>query len=111
MIYIGSDHAGFDLKSEIINFVKNDLKMDIEDLGSFSKDSVDYPDYAVEVCKKVIKNNSLGILICSTGSASVYRQIELRALDVLYVLKNILHQWQENITMQMYLLLEARLLV
>ncbi len=55
------------LKTEIINFIKKDLKMDIEDLGCYSKESVDYPDYAVEVCKKVIKNNSVGILICSTG--------------------------------------------
>ncbi len=67
MIHIGSDHAGFDLKTEIINFIKKDLKMNIEDLGCYSKESVDYPDYAVEVCKKVIKNNSVGILICSTG--------------------------------------------
>lgn len=67
MIYIGSDHGGYDLKNELIVFVKNDLKMDIEDLGCFSKESVDYPDFAIEVCKKVIKNNSMGILICSTG--------------------------------------------
>lgn len=67
MIYIGSDHGGFELKSELIAFVKNELKLEIEDLGCHSKESVDYPDFAVEVCKKVIKKNSLGILICTTG--------------------------------------------
>lgn len=67
MIYIGSDHAGYDLKIELINFIKNDLKMNVEDLGCNSKESVDYPDYAKEVCKKVIDNDGLGIIICNTG--------------------------------------------
>ncbi len=67
MIYIGNDHAGFDLKTELISFIKNVLKIDVEDLGCSSKDSVDYPDYAKQVCIKVKQNNGIGILICSTG--------------------------------------------
>ena len=46
---------------------KNNLKKDVEDLGCNSKTSVDYPDYAEKVCKKVLENNGIGILICNTG--------------------------------------------
>jgi ribose 5-phosphate isomerase B len=67
MIYIGSDHGGFDLKKELFNYIKNELKMDIEDIGSYSPDPVDYPDIAFEVSKKVVENNGIGILICGTG--------------------------------------------
>jgi ribose 5-phosphate isomerase B len=67
MIYIGADHGGFELKNEIVEYVKNELKLEIEDLGCYSKDSVDYPDYAKIVAEKVLKNNALGILVCSTG--------------------------------------------
>ncbi len=67
MIYIGSDHAGFELKKEIFEFIKEKLKMEIEDLGTYSQESVDFPDVAVKVCKKVTENNGTGILICGTG--------------------------------------------
>ena len=67
MIYIGSDHAGFDLKNELIQYIKNDLKLEVEDLGCYSKESVDYPDFAIEVCKKVNENTGTGVLICNTG--------------------------------------------
>lgn len=66
-IYIGSDHGGFELKQEVLEYVKNNLKTDIEDVGCFSKNSVDYPDIAKDVCQNVLKNNGLGILICGTG--------------------------------------------
>jgi ribose 5-phosphate isomerase B len=68
MIYIGSDHGGFELKTELLGYIKSDLKMEIEDVGCFSKESVDYPDIAKEVCTKVISHKkSFGILICGTG--------------------------------------------
>lgn len=67
MIYIGSDHGGFELKKELFNYIKNELKMDIEDAGSYSPEAVDYPDIAIEVSKKVVENNGIGILICGTG--------------------------------------------
>jgi len=67
MIFIGSDHGGFDLKTEIIDFLKNELKEEVKNMGCFSKDSVDYPDIAKIVCDEVLKNNSIGILICGTG--------------------------------------------
>ena len=62
-IYIASDHAGFNLKSEIIDSYK-----DFIDLGTKNTDSVDYPDLANNlVCKLNTKNNSKGILICGSG--------------------------------------------
>ena len=66
-IFIASDHAGFNLKKKIIN--KFSKKIIFKDLGTDnSYQSVNYPDYAHKLCKKVIKNKSnLGILICGSG--------------------------------------------
>ncbi len=66
MIFIGSDHGGFELKEQIKGFLKEkDIK--IEDVGCFSAESVDYPDIARAVALKVASSNSKGILICGTG--------------------------------------------
>ena len=65
-IYIASDHGGFELKEKICTFLK-DLKYSVKDLGTFSEESVDYPDFASKLCDKILKNKSLGILICGTG--------------------------------------------
>ncbi len=65
-IYIASDHAGYNLKNSII--LKLSKKQKIIDLGPNSKDSVDYPDYAKILSKKVALNNrSFGILVCGSG--------------------------------------------
>ncbi|MCF7796308.1 MAG: ribose 5-phosphate isomerase B [Lentisphaeria bacterium] len=64
---IGSDHAGFEAKQELIPFLTNEGHTVI-DLGCNSADSVDYPDFAVMVAKSVQSGESdLGILICGTG--------------------------------------------
>lgn len=66
-IAIGSDHAGYDLKCAIINYLQR-KNMEVYDVGAFNKDSVDYPDYALQVCQILNRKNSdLGILICYTG--------------------------------------------
>lgn len=67
MIYIGCDHGGFALKQEIFKYIKENLALEIEDLGCHDTSSVDYPDYAEKVCKKVVSENAQGILICGTG--------------------------------------------
>ena len=67
MIFIGSDHGGFELKNQIYSYIKNELKKEITDMGHFSCDSIDYPDIALKVCKNVIENKGIGILICGTG--------------------------------------------
>ncbi|SRR5690606_13826135 len=67
-IAIGSDHAGFDYKTELINHLRN-LGYDVQDYGPSSADSVDYPDYAHPVANAIEKGEqTLGILIC--GSAN-----------------------------------------
>jgi ribose 5-phosphate isomerase B len=64
MIFIASDHAGFDLKKQILNTIKEKLI----DLGTYSEDSVDYPDYAKKLMSKINSTeNSKGILICGSG--------------------------------------------
>ncbi len=67
-IVIGSDHAGYDLKAEIVQYLENVLKVNCEDVGPFNTNSVDYPDFAASVCKKVLnENDTRGILLCGTG--------------------------------------------
>ena len=62
-IYIASDHAGFKLKEQLTKFFPK-----INDLGTKSENSVDYPDFAYKLTKEVLKNKkSVGILICGTG--------------------------------------------
>ena len=66
-IFISSDHAGFKLKEIIKNYFKN-KKVKFEDLGPKDDSSVDYPDYAHFLAKKVETNkNNRGILICGSG--------------------------------------------
>ncbi len=67
IIYIGSDHAGFEAKSHVIDYVSN-MGYSVIDKGTYSPDSVDYPDYGVAVGKTVSQDtNSQGIIICGTG--------------------------------------------
>ncbi len=65
--YIATDHAGIDYKDFVIEILKN-KNIEVEDLGPYSKDRVDYPDYAKK-CALAVKEDkgSFGILICGTG--------------------------------------------
>jgi len=67
MIYIGADHAGFNLKEELKKYLE-ELGYEYEDLGNKDLDTGDdYPDYASLVAEKVTGTDNLGILICATG--------------------------------------------
>ena len=66
-ITIGSDHAGLEYKSEIKQFLKNEGHT-VLDVGTHTKDSVDYPDYAHQVAEKVLSDFDFGILICGSGN-------------------------------------------
>ena len=66
-IHIASDHAGFSLKNIIIEHLKADLNCIIEDHGTDSTQSCDYPVYAQALCKAVLAGGDFGILICGTG--------------------------------------------
>ena len=67
-ICIASDHAGYELKEKIKDYlIKTNVQ--IMDLGPLSNISVDYPDYAKKVAKRVIsKKSDAGILVCGSGT-------------------------------------------
>ena len=68
IIPIGSDHAGFLLKEAIIKHLKN-RGFETKDVGCYSEESIDYPDYAHPVSEYSLSNEgSLGILICGSGN-------------------------------------------
>ena len=67
-IFISSDHAGFRLKEDIKKHLKS-KKLKFEDLGPVNDDSVDYPDYAHKLAKKVlVSKKNVGILVCGSGT-------------------------------------------
>ncbi len=68
-IIIGSDHAGLQLKSRIKNYLESLEKYSIKDVGTFSEESVDYPDIVKKAVAEYRQDafSSLGILICGTG--------------------------------------------
>tara|TARA_B100000214_G_scaffold357185_1_gene316501 strand:+ start:83 stop:508 length:426 start_codon:yes stop_codon:yes gene_type:complete len=89
-IFISSDHAGYNLKEQIKNKFKK--KYNFQDLGTNdSKISVNYPDYAHKLCKKVSHNNkNIGILVCGSGmgmSMAANRHKKIRAA-MCYSIKN-----------------------
>lgn len=66
-VAIGSDHAGFALKEEVKEYLGR-AGVDLEDEGTVSRDSVDYPDYAEKVAIEVRDGKvDRGILMCGTG--------------------------------------------
>jgi ribose 5-phosphate isomerase B len=74
-ISIGCDHAAFELKEEIVKYLKHkdfesySTSIIIDDKGCYSNDRVDYPDYAHQVAEDVENNNcDFGILMCGSGN-------------------------------------------
>jgi ribose 5-phosphate isomerase B len=66
-IAIGTDHAGYDFKEGMQAYLKS-KGHEVQDLGTFNKESVDYPDYAARVCQYVVeKQADFGILVCGSG--------------------------------------------
>ncbi|QKF64947.1 ribose 5-phosphate isomerase B [Campylobacter corcagiensis] len=66
-VYIAGDHAAFDMK-EFSKVELENLGFEVVDLGCFSKDRVDYPDFAHDLANKVLNDDgSKGVLICGTG--------------------------------------------
>ena len=89
-IFISSDHAGYSLKEHIKKSFSK--KFNFLDLGADnSKKSVNYPDYAHKLCRKVSNNvNNMGILVCGSGigmSMAANRHKKIRAA-VCYSVKN-----------------------
>jgi ribose 5-phosphate isomerase B len=68
IVPIGADHAGFNLKTKVIKFLQ-EKGYELIDKGCFSKESIDYPDYAHPVANYVENNTDVvGILICGSGN-------------------------------------------
>lgn len=82
MIILACDHAGYPLKEEIKKFFNHENITTI-DVGTYSTDSVDYPDYAKLGSTKVLESdNNTGIFICGTGigmSVVANRNSKIRA--------------------------------
>ena len=67
-ISIGSDHAGFELKSDLINYLQQKGN-EVTDKGCYSSERADYPDYGHAVALAVInKECDFGILMCGSGN-------------------------------------------
>src|SRR3989338_6721450 len=66
-LILGSDHAGFDLKERIKKYLE-EAKIEYKDIGCFSENRCDYPDYARLVAGSISKGEyEMGVLICGTG--------------------------------------------
>ena len=80
--FIGTDHAGIDLKDYTVELLKA-KGHEVIDLGPFDKTRVDYPDYAHKVARSVLENSGTqGILICGSGigmSMAANRHAGIRA--------------------------------
>ena len=67
-VCIASDHAGLNLKENIINHLIN-KNISIIDLGPYKQKSVDYPDYAKKLANRIkVKKSDVGILVCGSGT-------------------------------------------
>ncbi len=81
-IAIGNDHRGYQLKLKIVDWLKSHNHI-IEDVGAFSEESADYPDFAGKVARAVATGQAeRGILICGTGigmSIAANKRKEIRA--------------------------------
>ncbi len=81
---IASDHAGYNLKNYIVHNLKREINLN--DFGTDSEESCDFPDFAKEVCDFVVNNeSSRGLLICGSGvgmSISANKIKGIRAANV-----------------------------
>lgn len=69
-IAIGSDHAGFEYKQILVEYLKEEGNL-VDDVGPFSADSVDYPDFIHPVAEKVENGEvEMGIILCGSGNGA-----------------------------------------
>ena len=97
-VCIASDHAGFALKEVIKNHLI-EKNVSIFDLGPFSDNSVDYPDYAKKLAKRVKSRKSdVGILVCGSGTGMAISANKIKTIRaaVCYNLKSTRLSRQHN---------------
>ncbi len=79
-IVLGADHGGYELK-EIIKAHLEEKGFEYIDCGTYSTDSVDYPDYAYAACEKIQQGEcELGLLFCGTGAGVCYTANKMRGI-------------------------------
>ena len=67
MVVIGSDHGGYKLKEEVKKYLE-EAGIEYEDVGAYSEESINYPEFAAKVAQKIQdKKAETGILICRSG--------------------------------------------
>lgn len=67
-IVLANDHAGYALKAQLLPWLRSN-NYELHDLGAFSEESVDYPDFAHKLAEEVEKGDAdLGILLCGSGN-------------------------------------------
>lgn len=67
-IAFGCDHGGFPLKAAVFDAFKDYADVELQDLGTFDREPVDYSDYAIDVAEKVAEGTvERGVLVCTTG--------------------------------------------
>lgn len=79
-IALASDHAGYEEKERLKPLLR-ELGLEVEDLGTVSEDSVDYPDYAVRVGEKVARGEAeQGLLVCGSGTGMAIAANKVRGV-------------------------------
>jgi ribose 5-phosphate isomerase B len=79
-IVIGSDHAGFPLKGQIIDHIRS-LGHEVTDIGSFTPDPVDFPDIAKALCAAVTSGKAdRGMMVCGTGVGASIAANKIRGI-------------------------------
>ena len=67
LVYVGADHRGFELKKEIVEFLR-ELEYEVNDLGPNNyNEEDDYSDIAIKLAEKVVQDKAKGVLICASG--------------------------------------------
>lgn len=79
-IAIGADHAGYSLKAHVVKILHGE-GYDVIDLGTFSTEPVDYPDYALSVGNAILNEDAdRGILICGSGAGVTIAANKIRGI-------------------------------
>ncbi|HER25099.1 MAG TPA: ribose 5-phosphate isomerase B [Candidatus Atribacteria bacterium] len=97
-VAIGSDHGGFEAKEIIRDYLRT-IGYRVTDVGTFSKDSVDYPDFALKVARKVTSGEcDRGIMIdgAGIGSSMVCNKVKGIRAALCYNQKTIINSREHN---------------
>ncbi|MBF0263170.1 MAG: ribose 5-phosphate isomerase B [Magnetococcales bacterium] len=68
-IFMAADHGAFELKEDLVDWVRDQHELEVIDFGVHGPESVDYPDMAAQLCQELLASDpdDRGILLCGTG--------------------------------------------